>query len=154
MFNERKIKYWLTEFETTGLIWVVRKIKHMFNAFRNRFQMFIYTDYSITIFIIKQTNLTTNNTDRIQFPFRSNFHLFISIRIRCEAQTGKITRNTRRFVSFVHLNTNGNVHNHRKHFRHVPCSSHYRKRIFPHLPYYSGKKGGWFQNTFQTSLPG
>ena len=64
-----EIKYWPTELETTGLVWVVKKIKHMFNAARPRFQVIIYTDHSVTIFIVKQIKLTTSNFNKFNFRF-------------------------------------------------------------------------------------
>ena len=72
----------------------------MLNAFRNGFQMVIYIGHSVTVFIVKQTKLITNNTDKFNFRF-VRASIFFLIRARCEAQAGKITRNTRRIVSFV-----------------------------------------------------
>ena len=87
---DAKIKYWFTEFETTGLVWTVRKIKHMFNAFRNRFQMVIYIDHSVTIFIIKQIKLTTNNTDKFNFRLIRVFIYFSQFELYIKHKPGKL----------------------------------------------------------------
>ena len=62
-----EIKYWPTEFKTTGLVWVVKKFKHMLNATRHRFQIIIYIDHSATTFVVKQIKLTTNNSNKFNF---------------------------------------------------------------------------------------
>ena len=55
MFNEVEIKYWSTEFEMAGLIWVVRKIRHMIKATKTEEPTVIFTDHSVDISIAKQT---------------------------------------------------------------------------------------------------
>ena len=86
----------------------------MFNAFRNRPKMVIYIDHSVTVFIIKQTKLTTSNTDKLNFRF-VRASIFFN-RIRCETQAGKTTCNTRRFVSSIQKNIIGDTFGHRNIF--------------------------------------
>ena len=85
-----EIKYWPTKFETAVLVWVIRKIKHMFNAFRNRPQIVIYTDHSVTTFIVKQTKLTTNNTDKFNFCFVRVSIYFFQFELNVKHKPGKL----------------------------------------------------------------
>ena len=53
MFNDAEIKYWPTKFEMAGLIWVVRKIRHMIKATKTEMTTVIFTDYTVNISIAK-----------------------------------------------------------------------------------------------------
>ena len=52
-----EIKYWSTELKVTDLVWVVKKIRHMIEA--AELPIIVYTDHSVTVFIICQTFMNT-----------------------------------------------------------------------------------------------
>ena len=62
----------------------------MLNAFRNRPQMFIYIDHSITTFIVKQTKLTTSNTDKFNFRFVRISIYFFQFEFNVKHKPGKL----------------------------------------------------------------
>ena len=59
-------RYWPTELEIAGVVWVIRKIRHMIEACPAEKPCVIYTDHSAAADIAKQSSLTTStSTDRI-----------------------------------------------------------------------------------------
>ena len=61
--NTAEHNYWPTELEIAGIVWVVKKVRHMVEA--NKQPTIIYTDHAAAIPISKQTNLTTSSTDKL-----------------------------------------------------------------------------------------
>lgn len=55
--------YWPTELEVVGLVWTIRKIRHLIEFFK--LKVVVYTDHSVTIDIAKQASLTTTSTMRL-----------------------------------------------------------------------------------------
>ena len=55
--------YWPTELEVAGLVWTVRKIRHLIESSRSK--VVVYTDHAATIDIAKQGSLTTTSTVRL-----------------------------------------------------------------------------------------
>ena len=64
MLNQAERNYWPTELEIAGIVWVVRKIRHMIESSKIPLTI-IYTDYSAAIPISKQTSLTSLSTDKL-----------------------------------------------------------------------------------------
>ena len=56
--------YWPTELETAGLVWTVKKIRHLID-FTDKSLTIAYTDHSAVISIAKQTTLSSSNTDKL-----------------------------------------------------------------------------------------
>ena len=57
-------RYWLTELEVTGLIWLVRKTRHMLESAEK--PTIVYTDHSATLGIVRQSSLTsTTSIDKL-----------------------------------------------------------------------------------------
>ena len=50
-------RYWLTELEVTGLVWLVQKIRHMLESAEK--PTIVYTDHSATLGIVCQSSLTS-----------------------------------------------------------------------------------------------
>ena len=65
MFNEAETKYWPIEFGMAGLIWVIRKIRHMIDASKQT--TVVLTDYTANISITKQTIFSNKNIDNLNF---------------------------------------------------------------------------------------
>jgi len=56
-------RYWPTELEVAGLVWTIRKIRHMVEAVDK--PTIVQTDHSATPSIIRQVKLTTSSTDKL-----------------------------------------------------------------------------------------
>ena len=65
LLNDLETKYWLTEFEMTTLVWIIKKIRHMIESVMN--MIIIYIDYTVSIFIMRQTTLAINFTNKLNF---------------------------------------------------------------------------------------
>ena len=63
LLTSAETRYWPTELEVAGLVWVVRKIRHMIEASES--PTTVWTDHSATIGIGKSTSLSTTSTDRL-----------------------------------------------------------------------------------------
>jgi hypothetical protein len=64
--NKHEMNYWPTELEVAGLVWTVRKIRHLIE---DASKVIVYTDHRATVDIAKQTNFK-NST-----PHRQNLRL-------------------------------------------------------------------------------
>ena len=58
-----EIRYWSTKLKIVGLVWMLRKIRHLVE-FSKQFAI-IYTDHEASFEIAKQTSLTTFSTDKL-----------------------------------------------------------------------------------------
>ncbi len=55
-------RYWPTELELAGIVWVLTKVRHMVDTAP---KTIIYTDHGAALGIAKQTTLTTSSTDKM-----------------------------------------------------------------------------------------
>lgn len=82
-----KTRYWLTELEVTGMVWIAKKLRHFIEFCKKSFTV-IFTDHFATVDLISQTSLITVNTDKLNLrlirAFQFLFVLFIRIRIKSE----------------------------------------------------------------------
>lgn len=62
--NDAERNYWPTELEVAGIVWVVKKIRHMLES-NLRPPVVIYTDHSAAVPISRQTSLNTTSTDKL-----------------------------------------------------------------------------------------
>ena len=62
--NDAERNYWPTELEVAGIVWVVKKIRHMIESNRKP-PVIVYTDHSAAVPISKQTSLNTTSTDKL-----------------------------------------------------------------------------------------
>ena len=65
MLTLTKKRYWLIELKMADLIWVVRRVRHFIEVFR-QFTI-VYTNHAINIDIVKQITLSFNNTNKFNF---------------------------------------------------------------------------------------
>ena len=63
LLTDAEKNYWPTELEVAGLVWTVKKVRHMIESSHSR--VVVYTDHSATIEIVKQASLTTTSTLRL-----------------------------------------------------------------------------------------
>ena len=63
VINGAESRYWPTELELAGIVWVVRKIRHMIES--SAAPTIVFTDHGAALGIAKQTSLTTSSTDKM-----------------------------------------------------------------------------------------
>lgn len=84
MLNAAEAKYWPTELEMAGLVWVTKRVRHMVDAAKHT--TVIFTDHAANTSIARQTTLTTSNTDKLNLrlvrasTYLSQFNLDIKYR--------------------------------------------------------------------------
>ncbi len=62
LLKDAETRYWPTEMELAGVVWVLTKIRHMVDTAP---KTIIYTDHGAALGIAKQTTLTTSSTDKL-----------------------------------------------------------------------------------------
>ena len=60
--NGAETRYWITELETAGLVWMIRKLRHWIETARRTVG---FTDHSAITNIVKQTTLVSSSSDRL-----------------------------------------------------------------------------------------
>ena len=73
MLTSIEIKYWFTKLKIVELMWLIKRIRHMIEIVNVTSQIIIYTNYSIIINIVKQTKLSFNNTNKLNFQLIKTF---------------------------------------------------------------------------------
>jgi hypothetical protein len=56
-------RHWLTKLKIAAVVWVVKTLHHIIKAFR--LSIIVWIDYSVTTTIVKQTKMTTSNTNKL-----------------------------------------------------------------------------------------
>ena len=86
-FSEAKKKYWSTKLKITGVVWMIKKIRHLIESCKKS-SMMIFTDHSAIVELINQTFLIIFNTDKLNLRlirvFQYLFMLFIRIKVKFE----------------------------------------------------------------------
>jgi hypothetical protein len=62
MLSPAETRYWPTELEVAGLVWVLRKIRHLVES--SKLPVRVYTDHGASLGIAKQTTLETTSAER------------------------------------------------------------------------------------------
>ena len=62
LLKDAETRYWPTELELAGIVWVLRKVRHMIESAP---ETIVYTDHGAALGISKQTSLTTTSTARL-----------------------------------------------------------------------------------------
>ena len=68
-----EFKYWSIELKTIDLMWLIKRIRHIIEVVNVTSQVIIYTNYLIIIDIVKQTKLSFNNTNKLNFRLVKTF---------------------------------------------------------------------------------
>lgn len=82
LLNNAERNYWPTELEVAGIVWVVKKIRHLIESTK-ALLVVIYTDYSAAVLISRQTTLITSSTDKLNLrlvrasQYLSSFNLAV-----------------------------------------------------------------------------
>ena len=84
MLTSAEERYWPTELEMAGLVWVVRRARHLIEA--SKHVTVIFTNHAANAFIARQTTLSSSNTDKLNLrlvrasTYLSQFRLDIRYR--------------------------------------------------------------------------
>ena len=62
LLKDAETRYWPTELELAGIVWVLTKVRHMVDIAT---KTVIYIDHGAALGIAKQTTLTTSSTDKL-----------------------------------------------------------------------------------------
>ena len=62
LLNSAETRYWPTELEMAGLVWVVKRVRHMIEAAS---KTVVYTDHAANPSIVRQTTLNSSSTDKL-----------------------------------------------------------------------------------------
>ena len=87
MLNQAEANYWPTELEVAGLVWVVRKVRHMIESTKK--PAIIYTDHSAAVPISKQASLTTSSTDKLNLRLVRASQYLSSFDLEVKHKAGK-----------------------------------------------------------------
>ena len=85
---DAKSKYWLIELKMIGVIWVVKKIRHIIESCRKS-SVIIFIDHAAIADLIKQIFLTTFNTDKLNLCFVWAFQFLSALSIRIKIKSEK-----------------------------------------------------------------
>ena len=87
MLNEAEKRYWPTELETAGLVWVVRRVRHMIEAAKHT--TVIFTDHNANASIAEQTTLSSSNTDKLNLRLVRASTYLSQVRLEVKYRPGK-----------------------------------------------------------------
>ena len=88
LLNEAEKGYWPTELEVAGIVWVVKKLRHMIES-SSVPPVIIYTDHSAAVPISRQTTLTTSSTDKLNLRLVRASQYLSSFDLSVRHKTGK-----------------------------------------------------------------
>ena len=92
LFLSRQLKpaetrYWPTELEMAGIVWVVKKIRHLIEASAN--STIIYTDHSAAVGLVRQTSLNTTSVEKLNLRLVRASEYLQRFRIEIRHKPGK-----------------------------------------------------------------
>jgi hypothetical protein len=82
--------YWSTEFETTNLIWVIKKVRHLIQSSKKL--MIVQIDHVVIVDICKQTSIISTN-----FVMRMNLRLIRASQFLSQFSNLKIRHKSRKY---------------------------------------------------------
>lgn len=80
-------RYWPTEMEMAGIVWVVKKIRHFIEASSK--PTVIYTDHSAAIGIVRQSSMNTTSTEKLNLRLIRASEYLQRFRIELRYKPGK-----------------------------------------------------------------
>jgi hypothetical protein len=109
IFTSAKKRYWLTKLKMSEVIWIVRKIRHLIQELRRSF-IIIFTDHSALTEIVKQTSLTSANTNKLNLRLIRAFQYLstLSIEIRMKSERFHVISNVFSRLFFI-MNKNNQI---------------------------------------------
>lgn len=86
--NDAEKNYWPTELEVAGVVWLVKKIRHMIESTKQP-PTVIYTDHSAAIPISRQTTLSSTSTDKLNLRLVRASQYLSAFEIELRHKSGK-----------------------------------------------------------------
>ena len=77
LLTDAETRYWPTELEIAGIVWVVKKIRHMIEA--SAHCTVVYTDHSAAVSIVCQTSLNTTSTEELNDEYLHSHTLTLTL---------------------------------------------------------------------------
>ena len=65
LLTSAETRYWSIELEIAGIVWVLKKVRHIIEASDQSITIIIYIDHGAALGIAKQTSLSTSFTDKL-----------------------------------------------------------------------------------------
>lgn len=84
LLNAAESRYWPTELEMAGLVWVIKRVRHMVEASSE--STVVFTDHAANPSIVRQTTLSSSSTDKLNLrlvrasTYLSQFRLDVKYR--------------------------------------------------------------------------
>ena len=88
LLNSAEQNYWPTELEVAGIVWVVKRVRHLIDSTRKP-PTIIYTDHSAAVPISRQTTLATSSTDKLNLRLVRASQYLSSFNIAIRHKSGK-----------------------------------------------------------------
>ena len=88
LLNEAESRYWPTELEIAGLVWTIRKIRHLVEASER--PTIVYTDHAATLGIVKQSSLNTVSTEKLNLHLIRASEFLQRFRLNVRYKPGKV----------------------------------------------------------------
>lgn len=89
LLNNVEKNYWPTELEVVGIVWVIKKVRHIIESSKYP-PIVIYTDYSAAVPISRQTTLTISSTDKLNLRLIRASQYLSSFNIAVRHKSGKL----------------------------------------------------------------
>jgi len=80
-------RYWPTELEMAGIVWVIKKIRHLIEAASST--TIVYTDHTSAIGIVRQTSMNTTSTEKLNLRLIRASEYLQRFRIELRHKPGK-----------------------------------------------------------------
>ena len=80
-------RYWPTELELAGIVWVIKKVRHLIEASSK--VTIVYTDHSAAIGIVRQSSLNTTSTEKLNLRLIRASEYLQRFRIELRHKPGK-----------------------------------------------------------------
>ena len=87
LLTNPETKYWSTELKMIELVWVVKRTRHMIESVKKI--TIIFTDHVVNVSIVKQTTLSSENIDKLNFRFVRAFAYFSQFNIDVKYKANK-----------------------------------------------------------------
>ena len=87
LISDAETRYWPTELEIAGLVWVVKKMRHLIEA--STHATVIYTDHSAAVSIVRQTSLNTSSIEKLNLRLVRASEFLQRFRIDVRYKPGK-----------------------------------------------------------------
>ena len=84
---DAETRYWPTELEISGLVWMIKKVRHLVEA--SKLPVIVYTDHSSTVNIAKQSSLNTTSIEKLNLRLVRSSEYLQRFRLDIRHRPGK-----------------------------------------------------------------